>query len=746
MGIDIMSADAGKKALRFRPPLAQRVGAHANRLRASRRLEVTARILAGLAVAFALVASPAAAGRTTERLSSEHLAIGEDDFLQDAGRVNAAVTPDGRFVAFGSHASDIVPGDTNGQEDVFVRDRATGATERVSVPDGGGEADGASLDPAISADGRFVAFRSSASNLVSGDTFPWDVFVHDRATGATEKVTPEQAGSRVESPPAISGDGRFVAFAILTSHTGADGLAFAHDVFVRDRASGDLELVSVARDGGEADGWSFGPAISADGRVVAFSSFASNLASGDDGRGGVFVRDRDAGITERVGASAPGGPSISADGRFVAFYSFWPEVPGDGNDTGDVFVRDLETGATELVSVANDGAQGNGASLLPAISADGRFVAFASDASNLVPGDRNPESDVFVRDRTTGSTELVSERQEAHINGWPAISADGRFVAFRSGKLIGHDEEMGQAVYSWELFLSARVGAPPAPSTPDLAASSDTGDSDTDERTNDRTPTFTGTALEGTTVTILVDGAEKGSATATAGAYSITTGPLPEGRHSITATATDAVGTPSGPSAALEVTIDTTAPDLTVPATIRVDATSPDGALVTYTTSAQDALDGPRSPNCNPPSQRTFPIGTTTVACTATDAAGNVAEKSFAVVVLSARQQIADLTEVVAALRGMPRGTQASLLSKLQAAQAAFSANRRSACGSLRALRNQVEALAGRKLTVEQADRLLDDLARIRAAGGCRGPGRQQLSGWHGRSIGPPRTAGPARR
>src|SRR5205814_1263965 len=185
---------------------------------------------------------------------------------------------------------------------------------------------------------------------------------------------------------------------------------------------------------------------SADGRFVAFAAWARNLAPGDtNGFGDVFVHDRGTGVTERLSVDGAGTeandtihqPAISADGRFVAFVSAATNlVPGDTNGLSDVFVHDRRTRRTERVSVDSAGTQADGASASPALSADGRFVAFSSSATNLVPGDTNGQADVFVHDRRTGTTERVSvDSAGTGANGWserPSISADGRFVAFCS--------------------------------------------------------------------------------------------------------------------------------------------------------------------------------------------------------------------------------------------------------------------------------------------------------------------------
>jgi Tol biopolymer transport system component len=327
---------------------------------------------------------------------------------------NPAITANGRLVAFNSAASNLVPGDTNQNDDVFLHDRGTGSTIRVSVGPLGVQGNGSSDFPAISTDGRFVAFQSSARNLVPGDTngFAQDVFVRDRQTRTTELVSVATSGAQGNNGsnfPAISPDGRFVAFESEASNLVPSDTNRQRDVFVHDRQTGRTERVSVSTGGVQGNDFSQSPAISANGRFVAFESFASNLVSGDtNGSTDVFVHDRHTGTTRRVSVGPRGAqgdfdsnvPAISADGRFVAFESSARNlVPGDTNSVLDVFVRDRQARTTRRVSVRSNGAQGDDDSGAASISPDGRFVAFFSAASNLVPRDTNNAVDVFLRDR-----------------------------------------------------------------------------------------------------------------------------------------------------------------------------------------------------------------------------------------------------------------------------------------------------------------------------------------------------------
>lgn len=362
-----------------------------------------------------------------------------------------AISADGRYVAFESSADNLVLNDINSAKDVFVHDRQTGVTERVSVSSSESEGNSDSWEPSISSNGRYVAFLSSADDLVDGDTNGFvDVFVRDRQEGVTERVSVSSA--EVEGnfdcvwKPSISADGTLVAFT-----SGADNLVagdenYTSDVFVRDRTAGETERVSVSSDEVEGNNRSLSPAISADGRYVAFVSLAGNLVDGDTNYVyDIFVRDRQLEETERVsldsdeveGNSESDRPSISADGRYVAFDSWSTNlVPGVTSGLLQIFLRDRQTGETEWLSMNSVGIEGNGGSLRASVSADGHYVAFDSSAADLVAGDENGTPDVFVRNRLTGMTERVSMNSAGFEGNFdslsPSLSADGRLVAFTS--------------------------------------------------------------------------------------------------------------------------------------------------------------------------------------------------------------------------------------------------------------------------------------------------------------------------
>jgi len=383
--------------------------------------------------------------QSTTRVSVDSTG-GEADDHSDKPSISA----DGRYVAFQSWASNLVAGDAAGRRDIFVHDRAGGTTTRVSVGIGGAEANNNSGSPVLSADGRYVVFWSDASNLVVGDTNgDADVFLHDRQSGATERVSVSSSGMQGNNfsfAGAISADGRYVAFYSFASNLVTGDTNAQFDVFVHDRQMGTTERVSVDSSGAQGNGGSAGAVLSADGRIVAFTSGATNLVAGDtNGKIDLFVHDRQSGATTRASVDSSGGqsdgdtytPSISADGRFIAFQSVATNlVPGDANASNDAFVHDRQSGATACASVAPSGVPGNGHSTQPAISVDGRFVAFTSFATNLVAGDTNGWTDEFIRDRLIGATTLVSlDSSGSQGNGdteAPALSADGRVIAFQS--------------------------------------------------------------------------------------------------------------------------------------------------------------------------------------------------------------------------------------------------------------------------------------------------------------------------
>jgi hypothetical protein len=377
----------------------------------------------------------------------------------DLESTRPGVSRDGFVVGFVALATNLVAGDTNGFEDVFVRDRRTGTTERVSVSSDGAEGDQFSdrYAPALDQTGRFVAFESGATNFVPGDANgTFDVFLRDRREHTTVRVSLGNGGvegNDFSISPAMSANARFVAFVSAASNLVPGDTNGFIDAFVRDRRFGTTSRVSVSTGGaqGNQDVIS-NVAVNDDGRFVAFSSTATNLVP--QGASGSFVRDRQRGTTELVSISSAGVPgdfgggrvSISADGRFVVYDSNSTNlVPNDTNGVPDVFVRDLQRGLTERVSLSSTGQQGSDASGFAAISADARFIAFGSSASNLVPGVTTGAVRTYIRDRHSRTTRLATRTFDGSppngATGSPALSGDGRVLVTQSlaSNLIAND-------------------------------------------------------------------------------------------------------------------------------------------------------------------------------------------------------------------------------------------------------------------------------------------------------------------
>jgi Tol biopolymer transport system component/protocatechuate 3,4-dioxygenase beta subunit len=373
---------------------------------------------------------------------------------------NPDISYDGRFVAFECRASNLVPNDTNKVSDVFVHDRLTGATERVSIGPNGIQANGASDEPAISDDGRFVVFTSKAKNLIPPPAQAVgfasyrgpgiNVYVHDRQTGTTSLVSMDANGQPADRRawlPDISPDGRYIVYSSHSEHIVVPDMnGIKRDAFIYDRVTGTTEYADVMSNG--LNPWSGGSiaAISAGGRVVTYRSKAGDLVRDDTNRKfDIFAYERSTLDIKRVSVSTGGqqangdahNPQVSADGRFIVYESPAQLDSRDQNSSIDVYVHYLPAAATSLASLTANGHAGNNPSVTPILSGDGRYIAYSSKSSDLVPGDTNGLSDVFIYDQATGETIRVSlgdndQQATGGASVTPAISGDGRFVAFVS--------------------------------------------------------------------------------------------------------------------------------------------------------------------------------------------------------------------------------------------------------------------------------------------------------------------------
>jgi Tol biopolymer transport system component len=568
----------------------------------------------------------------------------------NGGSVGSAFSADGRFMAFISTATDLLSNDTSGQN-VYVRDLETGVTTLISADHAGtGGANGQCFNPVLSADGRFVAFESTATNLVANDTNGGlqgghlsDVFLRDRQLGVTQLVSINLAGTDSgegeSTTPAISADGTVVAFNSraknLTANTPNPNPGLNQDalnVYARDLMAGTTQLVSVNMMLETALGDSAiysAAAISADGRNVAFTSSAPDLVSNDTngmGMQDVFVRDLQSNTTMLVSINRFGDtgtihfnnrseyPLISADGRFVVFTSYVPDlVTNDTNGSNgrrrDVFVRDLQQNQTALVSVGPSGDSGNNESFAMAMTPDARYVVFYSLATDLVDAsDTNGQRDAFVRDVLNGTTTLLSVipsgASTGNGNSLPlGISADGRFVTMHSDAT-------------------------------DLVSDVTDG--------NDTFDVYVRDQQQGTTALVSVNVAGTGSGNS----YSFA--PL-----------------------------------------VRAD-----GKLVAFSSIATDLTSLP-------------------------DLNGGNGDVFVRPLTPNPQQALADLIALVQGM-SLPHGLENSLTTKLENARQSLDAdNLLAACGQIGAFVNQVEAQSGKKLTTEQADQLIASADSIRTTLGC---------------------------
>ncbi len=359
-----------------------------------------------------------------------------------------AISSDGRYVAFLSGASNLVPGDTNDAGDIFVYDRKTRVIELISLAEDGSQANDASGEPGISADGRWVVFSSIATNLVAGDTNELlDVFLHDRQTGRTTLVSAAVGGGTgnlMSMEPAISADGRWIAFTSYADglvpktdeHTG-ENIADTNemgDVFVYDRLGGSIRRVSLSSEGGQSNHNSSSPGISADGRWVVFWSLADNLVPGA-GRG-IYLHDRSAGTTQWIADGLA--PTISPSGHWIGFLPISSDLVPDDALYAALYER--QTGEIAVIGgYAKGGIQGWPGKVLM-FSMSGEWLAFHSTFN---PPDDPGAADsgewgqqVWLRDQRTGRLTLVSVAPDGlpgnSISAAPSLSADGRWIAFQS--------------------------------------------------------------------------------------------------------------------------------------------------------------------------------------------------------------------------------------------------------------------------------------------------------------------------
>ncbi len=360
----------------------------------------------------------------------------------------SSLSADGRFLAFDSFATNMVALDFNRHADVFVRDLAQDLTVRISLNSSGVEGSMASAAPSISGDGRFIAFQSYADNFIGNDqNFAEDVFVHDRQSGQTECISVGmfgRTGNGRSWSPVISADGHYVCFVSRANDLVQGDGNWNADVFVYDRWLDSMDRISIDSNGVEANSYSESASMSADGRIIAFCSHASNLVVEDSNSSkDIFLHDRLYRKTKRISLSESGSqaddqsvdPSISADGKWVSFTSYAKNLhSSDTNSVSDIYLYDRESNSIEFVSRG----AGNMVSTYPSqkstLSGDGRFMVFQSGARNWSASDKNQVDDIYLYDRQLGILERVSVGQGDVEANWdcmrPSMNANASKVIY----------------------------------------------------------------------------------------------------------------------------------------------------------------------------------------------------------------------------------------------------------------------------------------------------------------------------
>jgi Tol biopolymer transport system component len=424
----------------------------------------------------------------------------------------------GAYIAFSSYADNVVPNDNNGVSDVFLRDTANGTTTRITVANTGGDTDGHSEGFSISADGQYVLINSEATNLIGGDTNgTYDGFIYDRIANAMARVTLRNNGTEGNGDSfilSLSSNGRYVGFVSLATNLVPNDTNGTLDCFIRDLVNNTTQRISVPLVP-NPDGACEWVDLSATGRYVAFGSQADNLILGDsNGASDIFVLDRQTDVLERVSVHSNGNeangesinPTISDDGQRIAFYSNATNlVSGDSNGSNDVFVHDRSTGETSVVSVSSQGGIGSADSNFPFLSEDGLRVVFYSEAVNLVPDDTNGVFDAFVHELTTHTTTRISiSRNNNQANDetfYTTISANGSAVVLASyaSNLVPNDTNGVQDVF-WVQLPPANTPTPTPIATPTVTMTpSATGTIVPPTGTATPTTTPTGTLIPPTT-------------------------------------------------------------------------------------------------------------------------------------------------------------------------------------------------------------------------------------------------------
>ena len=397
--------------------------------------------------------------------SIERVSITTEGIQANGQSGASSVSDDGRFILFESNATNLIPDDFNGQTDSFLYDRISQSVELISLAPDNSQANGSSSSGSISGDGNYVTFASFANNLVTNDiNNQGDIFIYNRLNQTTELVSVASDGTQANGLSlfsAVSDNGRYVAFESMADNLVANDNNGLGDIFVRDLIEQTTVRINIANDGTQANGYSSLGSISDDGRYISFASDATNLVLGDtNGQTDIFVHDLRGKTTERInisdsGVQANGNSgfsSISGDGRYVVYESDANNlVLGDTNEQKDIFIYDRIESNTERVSIGDGDIQSNGDSRAAVVSDDGRYVAFQSEANNLVADDTNEQVDIFIRDREGSQT-----TKKIEVNSFPILSGNAQSVVFNSSlsNLVAGDTNGTGDVFVLDLEVS----------------------------------------------------------------------------------------------------------------------------------------------------------------------------------------------------------------------------------------------------------------------------------------------------
>ena len=374
-----------------------------------------------------------------------------DNVSGDVSAYSGNISQDGRFVVFDSKANNLTtPSTTGNGTKIFIRDRLASATQLVSQSTSGVQANNGGTSPRISTDGRYVVFSSASTNLVSGDTNgKEDIFIRDRKLNTTRLVSVTSAGTQGNNTSfdaSVSADGQYITFSSFATNLTSPSPQTFSGVYVKNMSNGAITLVSKSSQG-IANASSRWARISCEGRIITFASNANNLTSGDTTNSGnikwrTYIVDMlnpsDPQYVRGNANGSNGSGSISCNGNYITFSSSSSDlVPGDTNNKHDIFLYDRANDAIKNVSVDSSGMFANGNSYYGgSVSNDGKYVVFDSEATNLVAGDANGYSDVFIRNVQAGTTELISRDSSGSLsNGntsFPSISSDGKYVSYRT--------------------------------------------------------------------------------------------------------------------------------------------------------------------------------------------------------------------------------------------------------------------------------------------------------------------------